>query len=440
MSAGHHGQLASKNISIRSALSDAEERYAARNPESQRRFAENRRSMPGGNTRTVIFYSPFPVMFSGGENQYLWDLDGHRYADFLGEYSAGIYGHSNSTLKSAAIGAMERGMVLGGPNLYEGELAATICERFPSCELVRFCNSGTEANLMAIGAARAVTRRRHVLIFNGAYHGGVLAFAGENHVNVPFPVVLGRYNDIEQTLGLIRAHANDLAAIIVEPVMGAAGAIPGNREFLATLREAATEHGIVLIFDEVMTSRLSPGGMQKRLDITPDLTTFGKYLGGGFSFGAFGGRADIMERFDPRRSDSIAHAGTFNNNVASMAAGLAGLRDVFTKEAATALNDLGDQFRERLNRVAEKHGAAVRLSGVGSIMNIHFHSRPIQSPDDVEPAPELRGLFHLEMMERGFYFARRGYISLSLVLEQKDFDGFAAAFEDVIVSNKSLLS
>lgn len=429
-----------RNIDAGAALEEAKARYVRRNPASARRFEANRRFMPGGNTRTVIFYDPFPVMLSRGEGQHLWDVDGHRYTDFLGEYSAGLYGHSNPVLRAAAIEAIEDGTVLGGPNGYEGELAALICRRFPSCERVRFCNSGTEANLMALAAARAATGRSHVMAFEGAYHGGVLSFGKGARANVPFSTVLGRFNDAACTLGKIRAHANDLAAIIVEPMMGSGGAIAGEPAFLQALREAATRYGIVLILDEVMTSRLSPGGLQERIGITPDLTTFGKYLGGGFSFGAFGGRADLMDRFDPGRPGFIAHAGTFNNNVASMAAGLAGLRDVFTPQAATALNERGERFRARLNELVRARGVAMQVTGVGSIMCLHFHDRPIRSPDDVEPAPELRALVHLEMMERGFYLARRGYMSLSLALEPRDHDGFIAALEEIIDTYRPILA
>ncbi|MDX6748594.1 aminotransferase class III-fold pyridoxal phosphate-dependent enzyme [Geminicoccaceae bacterium 1502E] len=429
-----------RNISAAAALEDSTARYIRHNPESLRRFEENRRSMPGGNTRTVIFYDPFPVMLKKGEAQHLWDVDGHRYTDFLGEYSAGLYGHSNPVLKAAAFEAIEGGMVLGGPNGYEGQLASLICQRFPSCERVRFCNSGTEAGLMALGTARSATGRSHIMAFEGAYHGGVLSFGKGNVANVPFPTVLGRYNDIASTLERIEAHANELAAIIVEPMMGSGGAIPGDAEFLQALRDAATRHGIVLIFDEVMTSRLSPGGLQAKLGITPDLTTFGKYLGGGFSFGAFGGRADLMDRLDPSRPNSISHAGTFNNNVASMAAGLAGLRDVFTPEAAVTLNEQGERFRARINETARARGIRMQATGVGSIISLHFNDQPIRSPQDVDPAPELRSLIHLEMMERGFYFARRGYMSLSLCLAPEDFDGFIAAYDDFIQSYESLLT
>ena len=216
---------------------------------------------------------------------------------------------------------------------------------------------------------------------------------------------------------------------------------PAIRRFLQGLRAAADRHGIVLIFDEVMTSRLSPGGLQAKLGITPDMTTFGKYLGGGLSFGAFGGRAEIMGRFDPSRADALPHSGTYNNNVLTMAAGVAGLSEVFTPEAAVALNETADALRDRLNRRARAAAVPVQVAGVGSIMCVHFHDRPLRRPADAEHAdPAARALFHLDMLDRGFYLARRGFISPSLALEPADYDAFAAAFEDFLDTYGSVLA
>ena len=348
-----------RNITLNDALADAEARYVAANPKSRARHAEAGRSLPGGNTRSVLFYAPFPVTIVRGEGARLFDLDGHAYLDFLGEYTAALYGHSDPVIRAAVEQALKDGIVLGAPNRYEAELAKLMCARFPSLDMVRFCNSGTEANLNALSAARAATGRSHVMVFEGAYHGGMLSFAhGNSPMNIPFPYVFGRYNDLERTLSLIERHAHELAAIVIEPMMGAGGCIAAEPAFLAGLRDAASRYGIVLIFDEVMTSRLAPGGLQAKLGILPDLTTFGKYLGGGMSFGAFGGRAEIMGRFDPSREDALPHSGTYNNNVLTMAAGVAGLSKVFTPAAADALSATGERLKVRLNRIGERHERA----------------------------------------------------------------------------------
>ncbi len=423
-----------RNIDVETALAEAERAYVAANPKSRATWEAARHAMPGGNTRTVLFYPPYPLTIARGEGARLWDVDGHDYADFQGEYSAGLYGHSQPAIQAAIRRALEGGIVLGGHNETEGRFAEAVCARFPSLDLVRFCNSGTEANLMALSAARAWTGRDKLMAFEGAYHGGVFIYkAGGSPLNAPFPMVMGRYNDAERTLALIERHARDLAAIVVEPMMGAAGCIPGEPAFLGALREASTRHGIVLVFDEVMTSRLSPGGLQQALGITPDMTTLGKYLGGGLSFGAFGGRAEIMQRFDPRSPDAFPHAGTFNNDALTMAAGLAGITEVFTPAAAHALNAAGDRLRERLDGAMKARGAPLQVTGLGSMMCVHFAAGDIRTPEDAAAGDgSAAALFHIEMIARGHYIARRGMINLSLPMTDADFDGLVAALEDFL--------
>lgn len=432
-----------RNMTLDAALREAEERYAAANPASAARYAEACRSFPGGNTRTVLFYDPFPLSVARGEGARLWDLDGHEYRDFLGEFTAGLYGHSHPRILARLREALDGGIVLGAPNRYEVELAELVCARFPSVERVRFCNSGTEANLMALGLARAATGREKVLVFEGAYHGGLLMFKeGESvSVNAPYPFVFAPYNDAGAAVAAIEREGADLAAVLVEPMMGSAGCIAGDPEFLGALREAAGRQGALLVFDEVMTSRLGPGGRQGELGILPDLTTLGKYVGGGLTFGGFGGRADLMDRFDPRRPDAIPHAGTFNNNVLTMSAGVVGLRDVFTPEEAVRLNARGDELRARLEAAARAHGAPFQATGCGSIIGLHWQSEPVRRPADTAATPPAaRALVHLEMIRRGFYFARRGFMSLALPLEDLDYDGFVDAFADFVEEHRQVLA
>jgi glutamate-1-semialdehyde 2,1-aminomutase len=197
----------------------------------------------------------------------------------------------------------------------------------------------------------------------------------------------------------------------------------------------------VLIFDEVMTSRLSAGGLQQRLGILPDVTTFGKYIGGGLTFGAFGGRADLMERYDPHTPGYLGHAGTFNNNVLTMAAGVAGLSKVYTTEAAERLNASGDALRDRLNAIGREHGLPVQVTGIGSIMTVHFQRQTIERPEDTEATPQaLRALFHLDMLARGYYLARRSFISLSIMHGKPELDGFAGAFAEFLSTYRALLA
>jgi glutamate-1-semialdehyde 2,1-aminomutase len=380
-----------------------------RNPESKRVHEERALYMPGGNTRSVLHVPPFPLTIVRADGARIWDADGHEYLDFLGEYTAGLYGHSNPVILEAIRDALADGIVLGAPNRYEVELARAVCERFSSVELVRFCNSGTEANLMAVSLARAVTQRSKIVVFEGGYHGGVFYFAhGGSPLNAPFEFVVADYNDSSAA----ELVDDDTAAVLVEPLQGSAGAIPGNQEFLQALRDATRVRGSLLIFDEVMTSRLAYGGLQEVLGIHADLTTFGKYIGGGLAFGAFGGRRDLMIRFDPSREDAFQHAGTFNNAVLTMAAGAAGLTKVYTRYEVARLNGVGDVLRERLNEV----GDWLHATGYGSMIGLHTDE-------------ERKARLHLHMLDHGYSYARRGFVALSLPLTEDDVDGFAAAVE-----------
>ena len=427
------------NITVDAALAEARERFVAANPASLAAHVEATAVMPGGNTRTVLFHTPFPLAMARGEGCRLWDADGHEYIDLLGEYTAGLYGHSNPVIRAALDGALDAGWNLGGHGVMEARLARLIVDRFPSIDLVRFTNSGTEANLLAVATAVAITGRSRVLVFDGGYHGGVLYFGGGGiPINAPHHWVLGRYNDAAGAVALARHHAADLGCILVEPMLGGGGCIPADPAFLQALRDVATETGAVLVFDEVMTSRMSAGGQQARLGITPDMTTLGKYIGGGMSFGAFGGARAIMDRYDPRLPGALPHAGTFNNNVLTMAAGVAGLTHLFTPAAAEALFARGEALRAGLNALAM--GMPMQWTGLGSLMTAQFQHGAIDSPADIARDGGLRELFFLDMLERGFYLARRGMIALSLEITAAETAAFHAAVADFIEVRAALLA
>jgi glutamate-1-semialdehyde 2,1-aminomutase len=430
-----------RNLDLGSALAEAERRFVEAHRLSARRHADARGVMPGGNTRTVIYYPPFPVAIARGEGCHVWDLDGNRYADFVSEYTAGLYGHSEPAIIAAVKAALDDGIVLGAPNRYEAELARLVVDRFPALELVRFTNSGTEANLMAVSVARVFTGRAKVMVMQGGYHGGVFIFSGNGSpLNAPFPFVVVPYNDVDAARAAIRANAADLACVILEPMLGGGGCIPASVEFLSMLRAETRAAGSLLIFDEVMTSRLSPSGLHGALGIVPDLVTLGKYLGGGLSFGAFGGAARIMERFDPARPDALGHAGTFNNNVLTMAAGVAGLSKVLTPARSVAFNARGDALRARMNAAIAARGLAVHVSGRGSMMNVHFVRGPVNSPADVAAAPkDWLKLLQLEMLARGYYMTARGMLVLALPHGEAELDGFAVAFESFLDDYAPLL-
>ena len=296
-------ETTARNRTLEDAVADVEARYTAAHPKSRTRYERALRSMPGANTRTVLHYDPFPVTLVNGEGALVTDLDGHRYRDFLGEYTAGLYGHSEPAIVAALSAALQEGLVAR------------------RAEPPRGPARGADVRPLSRGGARALLQLRHrgqhdvrvarARVYGqapdssdstAATTGGLLAFPGRgtSPMNASEEVVLVDYNDPDAARRAITEHRRDLAAVILEPMMGGGGCIPAEPEFLAVLREETDKQGAFLIFDEVMTSRLAPGGMQERTGVTPDLVAFGKYLGGGASFGAFGGRRDLMARLDPR--------------------------------------------------------------------------------------------------------------------------------------------
>src|SRR6056297_1449227 len=430
------------NFDAAAALEEAEARFKAANPNSEEAYRAAQRSMPGGNTRTVLFYPPFPLTLAGGDGCHVTDVDGHSSTDFVTEQTASLYGHSEPRIQAAVRDALDKGITLGGPTGREAELADLLTGRFPALDLVRFTNSGTEANLLALQTARAVTGKNEILAFEGSYHGSILSFgAYGRELNIPLPWVLGTYNDVDGTAALIRERKDTLAAVVLEPMTGSGGCICATPEFLAMLRELTAELEIVLMFDEVMTSRLGPAGYQGVCGITPDMMSLGKYVGGGLTFGAFGGKAEIMGHFDPSAPKHLSHAGTFNNNVLTMAAAVTGLSEIYTKERAKAINAAGNRLRERLNERLDAHGIAGQVTGYGSMMMLHLTDEKLTGPADSAKVPAAaRGLFHLGMIERGYYVARRNMMVLSLPMSDSEFDGLVGAVDDWCSQHKDVFA
>ncbi len=419
----------------------ARRHFADRNTASRRHYDEARRHLPGGHTRTVLTHPPFPLTFVAGEGAALTDADGHLYLDFLGDYTAGLFGHSERRVLDPVIAALGHNVSVGGIHPAEAQLAGLMCDRF-GIDRVRFTNSGTEANLLAITTALQATGRPTVMAFHGGYHGGVLYFAtGAAPWNAPYDFVLAPYNDTAGTVALIEEHGPNLAAVIVEPMLGSGGCVPADPGFLATTFAAARAAGAVCIADEVMTSRHGRQGLVRLMGAEADITTFGKYIGGGFSFGAFGGRADLLDQFDTSpeagRAQAgqrvIAHAGTFNNNVATMTAGCAVLGQVFTAEVAEAHTARGDELRQAVAAVLARHPLSVSVSGYGSMMALHALPTPPATVADVSGRDNgLQELLFLGLLDRGIYTAARGMVNLGLAHTDDQLAALLDALDDTL--------
>lgn len=399
-------------------IAAAHDRYRDARPQSLEADQRARRVLPGGNTRSVLDFAPFPFRVHGADGAELVDIDGHRYVDFVGNYTAGLLGHSPAGVKQAIVTALDQGWTFGATHETEIELAELICARFESIEKVRFTNSGTEANLMAIGTAIHHTGRSTIGVFDRAYHGGVLGFgpdvAGPHHpLNVPHRFHVASFDDID---GLDELFANpDLACVVIEAVQGSGGCRPASIEFLRELRRRCDTHEVVLIFDEVMTSRLAAGGAQERFGVVPDMTTLGKYLGGGMTFGAFGGRDEFLAAFDPSLGGALTQAGTFNNNIVSMTAAVTTLRSELDPNRILAVNARGDKLRHDLNRAFDTAAVPMWVTGVGSMLCVH-------STDD----RLIELLFHA-LLNADMYIARRGFMALSMAITDAHCDDLVAS-------------
>jgi glutamate-1-semialdehyde 2,1-aminomutase len=426
--------------SLDEALDQAIALFAAKRPKTAAMHERASAVMPGGNTRTVLFSKPFPIRIDKAEGCHLTDIDGHRYIDLVGEYSAGIFGHSHPRILKAINDAVAMGLNIGAQHAREVTFAEAVTQRF-HLDKLRFTNSGTEANMMAIAAARNFTGRSAIMPMYGGYHGGTLYFAhGASPVNAPFECVMGHYNAVEETRSLIAQHTDQLAAVIIEPMLGGGGCIPATLPFLQMLRGETQKRGIVLIFDEVMTSRLDPGGYAAKVGIQPDLKALGKYIGGGMSFGAFGGKAEIMDQFDPSREHALPHAGTFNNNTLTMTAGHAGLTEIFTPEACVNLNARGEELKSRLNAMFMERQARMQVTGVGSLLTLHPLGGEIADAEAAAKADmRLKRLIYFHLLEDGIYLAERGFMALSLALDDREFEALESSLDRFVTRYREFI-
>ena len=374
------------------------DQFIADTPESARRQAEAERWLPGGSSRGTAFFAPHPHFIERGEGHYVEDADGNRLLDFMINATSLILGHAHPDVTRAIQERAALGTAFTGPTDEQVRMARLLAERVPSVDSIRFTNSGTEGTMMAIRAARAFTGREKIAKFEGGYHGA------HEYVSVsvrpplekldpsgptPIPehpgmpksvleqVIVLPYNDLDWCERVLRENAADVACLIMEPVVSSFGYLPGETGFLRGLRDLTEELGIVLIYDEVQSFRIAPGGAQEALGVTPDMTSFGKIIGGGTPVGAFGGRAEIMELFDPTKGAPIAHAGTFNANPVTMAAGEAVMTRL-TPDVYARMNALGDQLRAKLRAVFDEFDVDARVTGIGSLFGVHFTSEDIR--------------------------------------------------------------
>jgi glutamate-1-semialdehyde 2,1-aminomutase len=433
---------------------DPEEVYRQTTPGSRRLHERASTVMPGGTTRTTTYFDPYPLFIDRGEGCLIWDVDGTERLDMLGNYTAMILGHAHPKVVEAIREQAGRGTAFAAANAIEGELAAILCERVPSLDLVRFCNSGTEATMFALRLARAYTGRPKIARIEGGYHGTHdlaevsahpdLGQAGpaDRPRSVPDSfgtpgwaveqVVVLPYNNPDAAEAILREHGSELAGVILEPIIGAGGVIAATPEFLQRLRAVTAELGILLIFDEVISLRVAPGGAQQLYGVLPDLTTMGKIIGGGLPVAAFGGRSEVMELLDPRRSPSLAQGGTYNGNPLGMAAGVAAMKEL-TPDVYEDLNRKGARVKDQLSEVFDSHGVAAQVNGVGSLLAIHFTDLPVTDYRSKATAdPRITRDFFLGLVNHGVLLAPRAMGALSTPMGEEEIQRFVDAVDGVV--------
>lgn len=417
------------------------ERYITRTPKSQAMMDRARRVLPGGNTRTGVHYAPYPAFMVQGSGAYLTDLDGNRYLDFLNNFTSLVHGHAHPALNEAAQSQLQKGTAFASPMIGQVELAEILCERVPGMDQVRFCNSGTEATMLAVRAARAFTERSGILKMHGGYHGShdLAAATADPEADRGIPdglrqnIFFAPFNDLNAVENILAEHAREIAGILVEPVPNAGGVPIPRAGYLRGLRALADRYDVLLVFDEVITLRLSEGGYQEIANVTPDLTAMGKIIGGGFAVGAFGGKRDLMMQFDPARKDRILHSGTFNGHSVTMAAGIASLQNLPQSEI-NRINALGDKLAAGFDEAFAEAGIVGQTTHVGSLIQVHWRGGELSNMGEIAEgfryAGDLPYLLHLEMMNRGIYSAARGEYNISTVDGESDVNRAITAFNE----------
>ena len=442
-------------------LDDQNIQYVNKTKNSYRKHDLATKVMPGGNTRTTQWMEPYPFFAENAEGMYINDIDGNHYLDFMLNATTLILGHAHPDIVKTLTQQIQEGTVYSVPTDGQSKLADILVERIPSFEKVRFTNSGTEATMMAIMAARSFTKKTKIAKFEGGYHGthdhvSVSVYPKkedlntETHPGVPEysyqpksileDVIVMPYNDIEKSKELINKFKDDLSCIIMEPIISNFGYLPLDLEFIKFIREITEELGIVLIFDEIQSFRVSSGGAQESFGITPDMTTLGKIIGGGLPVGAFGGKDEIMELFDPTSSNyDIAHAGTFNGNPLTMEAGVTVMENL-TSNNFEKMNHLGDSLRSKLSSVFNEINLDVQVTGYGSLFGINFNGNKIKDYRSfLNNNSDMTKILFSYLRNKGILLQLKNAGALNILMTEKEIDYLVDSTREISSEMKDTL-
>jgi glutamate-1-semialdehyde 2,1-aminomutase len=395
-------------------MNSIEERYRAATEKSAQLTKRAERVMPGGDTRTTTYYRPYPLTLKRGEGPFVWDVDGNKYIDLIGNYTSLVHGNAYPPIVEAVSKAVRDGSSWPARSEAQIELATVLCERVESVDRVRFCNSGTEAGMLAAHVARRLTGRKLILMARYGYHGSYddleIGLAGQDGERT----MLADFGEATVFEALLYERGSEIAAVFLEPILGSAGIVEPPAEFLGRVAEAAHSAGAMFVVDEVITLRLAEGGGQQIFDVKPDLTMFGKIIGGGFPVGALGGSEEVMSAFDPRNRGTIFHSGTFNGNPVTCAAGVVPVREL-TQARIDKMAKQAERLAAELTRAAGQVGLPFSVRHYGSLMNVFFLKEPPPATIAREDARAIAS-FHLAALNQGLFLAPRGMIALSTVI------------------------
>lgn len=394
--------------------------YAAARPASRRLFEQAQQLFPGGETRAVTHFAPFPTIVLEGHGSRLLDADGHSYLDLVNNYTSLVHGNAYPPITEAIAAAAATGTAFASMHPAQMALVDALIGRVPAMQSMRLTNSGSEASALALRIARHATGRRVLVVLEGSYHGAVPPFTSDEPEVRTLP--FGQLDAVDALID------DDVAAVFAEPFLGAGGVIEVPAEYLRALRERARQVGAVFVIDEVQSLRNEYAGMGARLDLDADLVTVAKVIGGGLPIGGVGGRRELLDLTSPLRAGRITHSGTFNGHVVAAAAGLVSVEHL-TESAIDRMNAGAATLSAAIERAGAAAGFPVRVTRAGSILNVHPGGSPVPDPQAAKRHRTARAALHLALLGEGVYTSTRGMINLSTVLTDAELENAALAYE-----------